>query len=116
MRLQSQGAKIWNKCESRGELVEELVSGVERTRMDHLSAMLQCDLDDLVTGQISTDRSVLASLANDICLIGLCRQIISAISLSTTQGVVSRGQGVRQIEMGLRSFPSLDPVGAIRVS
>lgn len=41
------------------------------TRVDHLGAMLQGDFDDLVARQISSDRGVLASLSNDVGLIGL---------------------------------------------
>jgi hypothetical protein len=40
--------------------------------MDHLSTMLHGNLDDLVAGQVSTDGRVLASLANDVGLVGLC--------------------------------------------
>lgn len=39
--------------------------------MDHLGAMLQCDLDNLVASEISADRGVLAALANDVGLVGL---------------------------------------------
>ena len=45
--------------------------------MDHLYAMLKCDLDDLVTSEISTDRRELAALANDVGFIGLCKANIS---------------------------------------
>ena len=41
--------------------------------MDHLSAMLDGNLDNLVASEIGTNRGVLASLANDICLVGLWR-------------------------------------------
>lgn len=40
--------------------------------MDHLRAVLDSNLDNLVSSEISTDRGVLAALANDVCLIGLC--------------------------------------------
>jgi hypothetical protein len=39
--------------------------------MDHVNVVLEGDLDDLVTGEIGTDWSVLSALANDIGLIGL---------------------------------------------
>lgn len=39
--------------------------------MDHLSAMLDGDLDDFVTRQVGTNRCILPALANDIRLIGL---------------------------------------------
>lgn len=42
------------------------------TRMDHLRAVLQGDLDNLVASEISADRGVLAALANDVGLVGLC--------------------------------------------
>lgn len=42
------------------------------TRVNHLGAVLQGDFDDLVARQISPDRGVLAALANDVGLIGLC--------------------------------------------
>jgi hypothetical protein len=40
--------------------------------MDHLSAMLNGNLDDLVASEISTNRGVLPALANDVGLVGLC--------------------------------------------
>ncbi len=43
----------------------------KRTWMDHLSTMLQCNLDDLIAGQIGPDRCVLAALADDVGLVGL---------------------------------------------
>lgn len=43
----------------------------ERTRVNQLSAVLYGNLDDLVAGEISSDRGVLASLANDVGFIGL---------------------------------------------
>lgn len=47
-------------------------NGMVLTRMDHLRAMLQSDLDNLVSSQISTYRGVLAPFANDVGFIGLC--------------------------------------------
>jgi hypothetical protein len=41
--------------------------------VDHLGAMFNSNLDDLVTSQISTDWGVLAALSNDICLVSLCK-------------------------------------------
>ena len=46
--------------------------------MDHLGSMLQRNLNDFVTGQICTNRGVLAAFSNDVCLIGLCRLTVSA--------------------------------------
>lgn len=40
--------------------------------MDHLGAMLNRNLDNLITGEIGSDRGILPALANDVCLIGLC--------------------------------------------
>lgn len=42
------------------------------TRVNHLRAVLLCDFDDLVACEISSDRGVLASLANDVGLVRLC--------------------------------------------
>jgi len=50
--------------------------------MDHLSAVLNGNLDDLVASKVGANRSVLATLADDIGLIGLCAQI----SVSHSQG------------------------------
>ena len=46
--------------------------------MDHLGAMLDGNLDDLVAGKICANRCVLAALANDVCLVGLCSPAVSA--------------------------------------
>lgn len=51
---------------------------VSLTRMDHLGAMLQGDLDDLVASEISSNRSILPALANDVGLISLCNTCVSA--------------------------------------
>ena len=40
--------------------------------MDQLSAMLNSNFNDLVASKISSDRRILSSLSNDVCLIGLC--------------------------------------------
>ena len=40
--------------------------------MDQLSAMLNGDFDDLVTSEISSDGGILATLSNDVGLVGLC--------------------------------------------
>ena len=42
------------------------------TRMDHLSPVLNSDFDNLVAGEVSANWGVLPTLADDICLIGLC--------------------------------------------
>lgn len=47
------------------------------TGMDHLGAMLNGNLDDLVASEISTNGGVLSTLANDVRLIGLCFPSIS---------------------------------------
>lgn len=39
--------------------------------MNQLSAVLNGNLDNFVAGEISSDRGVLASLANDVGFIGL---------------------------------------------
>lgn len=41
------------------------------TRMNQLSAVLNGNLDNFVASEISSDRGVLASLANDVGFIGL---------------------------------------------
>lgn len=43
--------------------------------MDHLCAMLDGDLDNLIGGEISSNWGVLSTLANDVCLIGLCSHV-----------------------------------------
>jgi len=40
--------------------------------MDHLDAMLQCNLDDFVSRQVGSNRCILSPLANNIGFIGLC--------------------------------------------
>ena len=45
--------------------------------MNQLSAVLNGNLDDLVAGEISSDRGVLASLANDVGFIGLWENKVS---------------------------------------
>ena len=45
------------------------------TRVDHLNAMLDGNLDNLVTGKIGSDGGVLAALANDVSLVGLCESV-----------------------------------------
>lgn len=44
---------------------------MQLTRVNQLSAVLNSNLDDLVAGEISSDRGVLASLANDVGFVGL---------------------------------------------
>ncbi len=41
------------------------------TWVNHLSAVLNGNLDDFITSQICTNGSVLASLANDVGFVGL---------------------------------------------
>lgn len=42
--------------------------------MDHLRAVLDSDLDNLIACEISSHRGVLASLANDVGFVGLCNR------------------------------------------
>ena len=49
-----------------GVLAEETVSG-----MDEVHVVGQCNLDDLVAGQVGSDRSVLSAFTDDIGLVGL---------------------------------------------
>jgi hypothetical protein len=42
--------------------------------VNQLSAVLNSNLDNLIAGEISCDRGVLASLANDVCFIGLWKK------------------------------------------
>lgn len=46
------------------------------TWVNHLRAMLDGNLDDLISSEISTDRGVLTALANDVCLVGLCGTMV----------------------------------------
>lgn len=45
--------------------------------MDHLGTMLNSNLDDFVTGKIGADRSVLPTLSDHICFVGLCNDNVS---------------------------------------
>jgi hypothetical protein len=51
-------------------------NGRKRTWMDHVGAMFKGNFDDLITSKISSHWGVLATLANDICLIGLCLKVL----------------------------------------
>lgn len=51
------------------------VPGTDPTRMDHLNTMLQSNFDDLVTGQVGTDRGILTPFTNDVGFVGLCMQV-----------------------------------------
>lgn len=66
------------------------------TRVDHLGAMLKCDLDNLVAREISANRGVLPALANDVGLIGLCSTEPHVRVLSTMTSARSRGEGLGQ--------------------
>lgn len=57
------------------------------TRVDHLGAMLKCDLDNLIAREISANRGVLPALANDVGLIGLCTTQPNIRVLSTIASV-----------------------------
>jgi hypothetical protein len=50
--------------------------------MDHVDIMLDGDLDDLVSGQIGTDRSILTALADDIGLIRLLPMHTEAVLIA----------------------------------
>lgn len=52
--------------------------------MDHLGAVLDGNLDDLIAGEIGANRGVLPALANDVCLIGLCSPLLSVPETDTT--------------------------------
>jgi hypothetical protein len=65
--------RFLNLASEVGILREETIAW-----MDHLSAVLDSNLNDLITGQVSPDRSVLAALANDVCFIGLCDKCVSS--------------------------------------
>lgn len=65
------------------------------TRVDHLSAMIFGDFDDLVASQISPDRGVLASLANDVGFIGLYFDRWSVCHLCFQWYDREEGQGAR---------------------
>lgn len=58
--------------------------------MNQLSAVLNSDLDNLVAGEISSDRGVLASLANDVGFVGLCGRAVSKSSQAA--GCISGSQ------------------------
>ena len=50
------------------------------TRVNHLGTVLNGNLDDLVAGQVSADRSILPSFANDVCFVGLCTFFMSVVA------------------------------------
>ena len=62
------------------------IKGPLLTGMDHLSSVLEGDLDDLVAGEIGTHRGVLSSLANDVGLVGLCSRRISFLHARRERG------------------------------
>ncbi len=45
--------------------------------MNHLGAVVDSNLDDLVASEVGTDGGVLPALANDVRLIGLCCPLVS---------------------------------------
>ncbi len=53
--------------------------------MDHLGAMLDGNLDDLVASKVGADRCVLPALANDVRLIGLCSSLSAHASRGPSQ-------------------------------
>jgi hypothetical protein len=59
--------------------------------VDHLGAVLDGNLDDLVAGEIGADRGVLPALANDVCLVGLCAPFVSACFSRTNPESSARG-------------------------
>ena len=57
--------------------------------------MLDSNLDDLVASDISSDRRVLATLADDIGFVGLCNTIaMSVVVLDTGHKIAARISGV----------------------
>ena len=56
-----------------------LLYNISLTRMDHLGAMLQGNLDDLVASEISSNWSILSALTNDVGFVGLYNNDISAV-------------------------------------
>ena len=60
--------------------VAYLYLGCCHTRVNHLGTVLNSNLDDLVAGQVSADRSVLPTFANDICFVGLCAFFMSVVA------------------------------------
>lgn len=54
---------------------------MEITRMNHVHAMLEGNLDDLISSQVCPNWCVLASLANDISFISLCNSVVLASSI-----------------------------------
>lgn len=59
------------------------------TRMNHLDAMLDSNLDDFVTCQVCADWGILSSLSDNICFVGLCWRAKSA-KRSIKQGITSK--------------------------
>lgn len=51
------------------------------TRVDHLDAMLDSNSDNLVASEISSDRGILTSFANDVGFVGLYTQGIQSAYL-----------------------------------
>lgn len=60
-------AGLLNAAGKAGVLRQETVAG-----MDQLDVVLQSNLDDLIASQVRADGCVLATLANDVGLVGLC--------------------------------------------
>lgn len=48
------------------------------TRVDHLGAMLNRNLDDLVSGEVGSNRRILSAFSDNICLVGLCSPLVSS--------------------------------------
>lgn len=66
------------------------------TGVDHLGAMLECDLDNLVAREISANRGVLSALANDVGLVGLCSTAPNVRFFSTMASFRGGGEGAGQ--------------------
>jgi len=58
--------------------------------VDHLGAVVDGNLDDLVASEVGADRSVLPALANDVRLIGLCVCLGQRVLLTAQSGGQNR--------------------------
>jgi hypothetical protein len=58
--------------------------------MDHVHIVLDCDLDDLVAGQVSTDGRVLAAGADLVGLVGLLPVHAEAVLVTVDRDCVQR--------------------------
>jgi polyphosphate kinase len=68
---------LLNVASKLGVLREETI-----TWMDHVDAVIKGNLDDLIARQVCTDRGVLASLSDNVRLIGLYERVLAHESSS----------------------------------